>query len=39
MTSHRITAELNAEIAEKIAAFKEVFIPYPKHMELHVQLD
>ena len=39
MTTYPITAELNAEIAEKIAAFKEVFIPYPKHMELHVQLD
>jgi len=31
--------ELNAEIAEKIASFKEVFIPYPKHMEFHIQLD
>lgn len=39
MTDHPITAELNAEITEKIAAFKEAFIPYPKHMELHVQLD
>ena len=41
MTSHPIAAqaELNDEIAEKIAAFKSAFIPYPKHMELHVQLD
>ena len=39
MTNYPITAELNAEISEKIAAFKAVFIPYPKHMELHVQLD
>lgn len=31
--------ELNAEIAEKIASFKEIFIPYPKHMEFHIQLD
>ncbi|MFN3535936.1 MAG: TniB family NTP-binding protein [Brevundimonas sp.] len=35
----RNSAELNAEIAEKIAAFKVVFIPYPKHMALHVDLD
>lgn len=31
--------ELNAEIAEKIASFKEIFIPYPKHMEFHIQMD
>lgn len=39
MTSFPITTELNAEIADRIASFKEAFIPYPKHMELHVQLD
>lgn len=39
MTNYPLTAELNAEIAEKIGAFKEAFIPYPRHMELHVQLD
>ena len=41
MTSHPIAAQadLNTEIAEKIAAFKVVFIPYPKHMALHVDLD
>lgn len=32
-------AELNEGIAVKIAAFKEVFIPYPIHMSLHVELD
>lgn len=32
-------AELNDGIAAKIAAFKEVFIPYPIHMSLHVELD
>lgn len=31
--------ELNAAIAEKIAAFRVVFIPYPKHMAFHVELD
>lgn len=41
MTTHPIAAQaqLNAMIAEKIAAFKSVFIPYPKHMEVHVQMD
>lgn len=39
MINYPITAELNEEIADKIAAFREAFIPYPKHMELHVQLD
>ena len=32
-------AELNDVIAVKIAAFKEVFIPYPIHTSLHVELD
>ncbi|WP_313008949.1 TniB family NTP-binding protein [Brevundimonas vesicularis] len=32
-------ADLNDGIAAKIAAFKEVFIPYPIHMSLHVELD
>lgn len=32
-------AELNAAIAEKIAAFKRVFIPYPMHTKFHVELD
>lgn len=39
MTNYPITIELNAEIAQKISAFKEIFIPYPKQMELHVELD
>lgn len=32
-------AELNVEIAEKIAFFKRAFIPYPMHMKFHVELD
>lgn len=32
-------AELNVTIAEKIAAFKQVFIPYPMHTNFHVELD
>jgi hypothetical protein len=39
VTTYQKTVELNAEIARKISAFKEIFIPYPKHMELHVDLD
>ena len=37
--SEQTRAELNDGIAAKIAAFKEVFIPYPIHMSLHVELD
>lgn len=38
-SSRKNGSEINAEVAAKIAAFKSVFIPYPKHIELHRQLD
>lgn len=39
MNMHATPIELNDEIAEKLARFKSVFIPYPRHVELHARLD
>jgi hypothetical protein len=30
---------MNAVVATKLAAFKSIYIPYPKHVELHARLD
>lgn len=38
-TSARTRSQLNGEVAEKIARFKAVFIPYPKHVNLHDRWD
>lgn len=39
MSMHATPIELNDEIAEKLGRFKSVFIPYPRHIELHARLD
>lgn len=38
-TSAKTRSQLNGEVAEKIARFKSVFIPYPKHIYLHDRWD
>lgn len=38
-TPARPRSQLNGEVAEKIARFKTVFIPYPKHVDLHDRWD
>lgn len=30
---------MNAVVAAKLAAFKSIYIPYPRHVELHARLD
>lgn len=35
----RSGAELNDRVAEKLDRFKSVFVPYPKHVELHDRCD
>lgn len=38
MNMHLLPIDLNDQIAEKLARFKCVFIPYPRHVELHNRL-
>ena len=32
-------ADLNDIVAEKLERFKSIFVPYPKHVELHDRFD
>jgi len=38
-TPAKSRSQLNGEVAEKIARFKSVFVPYPKHIDLHDRWD
>lgn len=35
----RSAADVNADVAEKIARFRSVFVPYPRHTEFHERCD
>lgn len=35
----RVSGEINAEVAAKVAAFQSLYVPYPPHIELHGRID